>query len=231
MKNHLIRITAVIITAAMLSGCLGNRPVLEPLPERIGPPPALPPANGSLWHQELDWNYAFADVRARFPGDLLTIVVSEQAKGKKDATTEGSRESSILASVKDFFGIPGGAVKFLPAGFESENIVTASTKNSNKGEATTTREGQLTANITVTVLAVNDAGNLHVQGDKIVTVNSEDQHLVLTGLVRPVDIRPDNSVLSSRLADARISYYGYGTVGDKQNVPIVHRLMDWLWPF
>jgi flagellar L-ring protein precursor FlgH len=49
--------------------------------------------------------------------------------------------------------------------------------------------------------------------------------------VRPVDIRPDHTVQSTRVADARIAYYGYGPVGDKQNVPWFYRGMDWLWPF
>src|SRR5439155_1307606 len=74
-------------------------------------------------------------------------------------------------------------------------------------------------------------GNLYVRGDKIVSVNRENQHIVLSGTVRPEDIASDNSVLSSRLADARIDYYGSGVVGDKQNVPLTHRLFDWVWPF
>jgi flagellar L-ring protein FlgH len=49
--------------------------------------------------------------------------------------------------------------------------------------------------------------------------------------VRPEDILPDNTILSSRVADARISYYGYGSVGDKQGTPVGQRLFDWLWPF
>jgi len=99
------------------------------------------------------------------------------------------------------------------------------------GEAETTRRGSLTASITVRVDAVDSTGNLYVRGDKVVSVNREQEHILLTGLVRPEDIASDNSVLSSRLADARIDYYGRGVVGDKQNVPLVHRLFDWLWPF
>jgi len=83
----------------------------------------------------------------------------------------------------------------------------------------------------VLALAVDSTGNLYVRGDKVVSVNREQEHILLTGLVRPEDIASDNSVLSSRLADARIDYYGRGVVGDKQNVPLVHRLFDWLWPF
>lgn len=222
----------VLLAVLLLtSGCYANRPYLQPLPSRLGPPPAPPPPNGSLWRPELARNYAVLDVRAHFPGDLLTVIIDEQSKGRKTATTEGSNESSISASVQDFFGIPAGAVKLLPRGFNPEGIVTAETRRESTADGKTSREGTLSARITVRVVARDGAGNLHVQGDKIVTINSEDQHIVLTGVVRPEDIRPDNTVLSSRLADARISYYGFGAVGDKQLVPFGHRLMDWIWPF
>jgi flagellar L-ring protein precursor FlgH len=225
------RTSAWIVAFAFLTGCYANRPALQPLPPRLGPPPSPPPANGSLWHAEMAQNYAFLDVRARFPGDLLTIVVDEQSNGSKTAATDGKNDSSISASVQDFFGIPAGAVKILPSGFNPEGIVTAEMKRDSTAEGSTSRNGKLSARITVTVLAVDGAGNLQVQGDKIVTINSEDQHIVLTGYVRPEDIRSDNSVLSTRLADARISYYGYGSVGDMQGRPLGQRLMDWVWPF
>jgi flagellar L-ring protein precursor FlgH len=225
------RATVTLGMLLLVAGCYAGRPAMQPLPPRLGPQVTTPPTNGSLWRAELAQNYAFQDVRAHFAGDLLTIVVDEQSRGKKAATTDGSNESSVSASVQDFFGIPAGALSFLPSGFNPEGIVTAATKRESSADGETTREGNLSARITVTVVGQDGAGNLHVQGDKIVTINSEDQHIVLTGIVRPEDIRPDNTVLSSRLADARISYYGYGVVGDKQSVPLGHRLMDWVWPF
>jgi len=221
----------VLLGLLLLAACarVASVPVPPPAAVAIQPPP--PPPNGSLCHPELAANYPFLDVRAHFPGDLLTVVVAEQSQGKKDATTETTGESSISASVEDFFGIPAAAVKFLPNGFNPQSVVKAETKRSSKGDGTTTREGALTANITVRVVALDPNGNLYVRGDKIVSVNRENQHIVLSGTVRPEDIASDNSVLSSRLADARIDYYGSGVVGDKQNVPLTHRLFDWIWPF
>jgi flagellar L-ring protein precursor FlgH len=220
------------LAALAVLGCGPRRPTLPP-----PPPPEIAllnpstPAPGSLWRPELAGNYAFVDVRAHFPGDLLTVVVAEQSKGSKDATTDTSAESSISASVEDFFGIPAAAVKILPKGFNPESVVKASTARSSTGQGETKRNGSLTASITVRVVAVDQAGNLRVQGDKVITVNREEQYIVLTGTVRPEDIAADNSVLSSRLADAHIDYYGKGTVGDKQRTPLVHRLFDWIWPF
>src|SRR5205823_5852465 len=104
------------------------------------------------------------------------------------------------------------------------SIVQSTTALANKGDGSTQRADTLTANITVTVMAVEANGNLLVEGDKIIRVNRENQHLVLSGTIRPEDVRSDNTVPSTRLADARISYFGDGTVGDKQREKLVHRL-------
>jgi flagellar L-ring protein precursor FlgH len=209
----------VLVTA----GCQHlPRPQLEPVPPDLSVPvPMTRPGTGSLWRAELAANYTGLDVRARFPGDLLTIIISEISRGKKDATTEGTSDSSILAKVQAFFGVPQSALGL--SGINPEQVVQAETQQQYRRDGETAREGTLTASITVRVLAVDGAGNLRVQGDKIINVNNEDQHIVLTGVVRPVDIRPDNSVQSTRVADARIAYYGYGPVGDKQNAPWFYR--------
>ena len=225
------RLLAAVLFVPLAACGLVRRPLPPPPPVTWDVPPPRPAANGSLWHAERAENYPFLDVRAHFPGDLLTVVVSESATGKKDATTDTSAESSVSANVQDFFGLPAGLVKFLPRGFNPESIVRAATERTSKGDGETTRTGTMTANITVTVVAVDPTGNLRVRGDKVVSVNREDQWIVLTGTVRPEDIASDNSVTSSRLADARIDFYGRGTLGDKQGTPLVHRLYDWIWPF
>jgi flagellar L-ring protein FlgH len=221
----------VSAVAIALAGCMRPLALPPPPPPMVALPPPPPSSPGSLWRAERADNYPFVDVRAHFPGDLLTVVVSETAKGNSNGTTDASGASSIAASVQEFFGIPAAMVKFLPGDFNPEQIVQAETKRSSKGDAETTRQGSLAASITVRVVDVEPNGNLRVQGDKEVSVNGEHEHIVLLGIVRPEDIAPDNSVSSTRLADARIQYYGRGTVGDKQNVPLVHRAFDWIWPF
>ena len=219
-----------LLLVLVLAGCEFMPP--KPLPPvQIDIPPAPPPPTGSLWHPELSSNYAVLDVRAHFPGDLLTVVISETGKGKQSAATGSNAKSSISASVDDFFGVPAAAASLLPKGFNPQSIVTAQTARSSAGDGTTTRDDSVTGNITVTVVGIAPNGNLKVQGDKTVTLNRENQVIILTGTVRPEDIASDNSVLSSRLADARVSYKGYGSVSDKQGVPLVHRMFDWVWPF
>jgi len=224
-----VRVPLLLALLAAVACAPGRRSL--PPPPGMGLRPPVPPPPGSLWHAEVAGNYLFGDVRARFPGDLLTVLVSEKSAGKKDATTDTKADSSISASVEEFFGIPAMAVKFLPKGFNPESVVKAKTARESKSDGETERNGSLSASITVSVVGVDPSGNLHVQGDKVITVNREEQYIVLTGIVRPEDIASDNSVVSTRLADARIDYYGRGVVADKQGVPLVHRLFDWVWPF
>ena len=217
---------AGLLAVVVLVACAPGRRTLPPPPPGMGLPPPAPPPTGSLWHPEVAGNYLFGDVRARFPGDLLTVVVAEKSAGKKDATTAAKADSSISASVEEFFGIPAAAVKFLPKGFNPESIVKAKTARESKSDGETERNGSLSASITVSVVGVDPSGNLHVQGDKVITVNREEQYIVLTGIVRPEDITTDNSVASTRLADARIDYYGRGVVADKQGVPLVRAYFE-----
>src|SRR5207244_2059794 len=162
--SSICRPTSIAATSSCSSpsgaGCASRRPASRATRQRPATCPML-------------------DARAHSPGDLLTVVVAEQSQGKKDATTETTGESSMSASVEDFFGIPAAAVKFLPNGFNPQSVVKAETKRSSKGDGTTTREGALTANITVRVVALDPNGNLYVRGDKIVSVNRENQHIVL----------------------------------------------------
>lgn len=227
-----MRAALALAALVLLAGCVSRRPALPPPPlpdmAQVAQPP---PGIGSLWRPELALNYPFLDVRAHFPGDLLTVVVSESSQGKKDANTDSKAEASISANVQDFFGIPAAAARFLPRGFNNDPIVKATTARASKGKGATDRSGTLAASITVKVVAVDRNGNLYVQGDKVIGVNREKQYIVLSGIVRPEDIASDNSVLSTRLAAARIDYYGRGSVGSKQGVPLVHRLFDYVWPF
>lgn len=225
-----MRVTLLGVVALVATGCLGPMSVAPARPP-VFTPKAPQRGLGSLWNPQYAGNYAVLDVRPRFPGDLLTVVITEQAAGKKGAKTEASAETSISASVQEFFGVPAAALSFLPSGFNPESVVKATSARDNKGDGATERSDTLTASITVTVTGVEPNGNMLVQGDKVIRVNREDQYIVLSGTVRPEDVRGDNTVLSTRLADARISYFGDGTVGDKQRERLVHRLFDYLWPF
>ncbi|MCC6850355.1 MAG: flagellar basal body L-ring protein FlgH [Deltaproteobacteria bacterium] len=224
-------VALVAAAASLASGCVQMYLKKDPLPTEPPPAPsALQRTTGSLWRDDVSANYLFADVKARFAGDLLTIVITEDAAGSKAAETSTSTESEVFANLEQFFGFPQALQENNPS-IDPQQLLKASTARTFDGEGSTNRKGRLTARMTAVVKAVSPTGNLWVQGDKIVAVNKEDQHIVVQGWVRPEDIDSQNQVLSTRLADARIDYYGVGTLGVKQSPGWGYWLLDVVWPF
>jgi flagellar L-ring protein precursor FlgH len=213
------------LAAGLALGCArggASEPVALP---PLATPAVAPSAAGSLWQSARSANYPFVDVRPRFPGDLLTVLIDENAEGSKDADTELDTSSSISASVKEFFGIP------TVGNIDPSNVLEAASARSFDGEGGTTRTASLDARITVTVVAVEPNGNLHIEGQKEVTLNNEKEYIVLRGVVRPEDISASNEVESWRLADARIDFYGSGVLANQLRPGYIYTLLDWLWPF
>ena len=89
----------------------------------------------------------------------------------------------------------------------------------------------MTATIAGRVMRVHPGGVLEIAGARETRVNEETQYMVVTGLARARDIAPDNSIMSTQMADAHIEYYGQGVVTDKQKPGWLVRLLDHIWPF
>lgn len=183
-------------------------------------------APGSLWPAD-DHVFFYADRKALRVGDIITINIVENAKANNTADTDLSRSSSLDASLSHFFG----KEKFLKLFKLGDDLIKSSADNAHKGAGSTTREGQLTATITAVVKEVLPNGNLVIQGTRAVAVNHEEQYIVITGIVRPLDVNRDNVVLSTQVADANIAIGGTGVVADKQRSGWGTWLFDFVWPF
>jgi flagellar L-ring protein precursor FlgH len=174
----------------------------------------------------------FKDLRAYQLGDLVTVNIVETSKASKKATTKTARQSSIDAGISNLLGWETKLDKYGVSGaFDNENMFKASMKNGFDGSGETTRDESMTASITARVMEVMPNGNLFIRGSRQIRVNNESQHIILSGLIRPADISPDNTVLSSFIADARIEYTGRGPVSDKQRPGWLMRAVDFVWPF
>ena len=103
--------------------------------------------------------------------------------------------------------------------------------NAMKGNGDTSRNTTLEARISARVLRVFDNGNLLIEGRRQVTVNAEDQYIIISGIIRLEDIGADNTVASQYIADARILYTGNGVINDKMRPGWLTRAVDWVWPF
>jgi len=173
----------------------------------------------SLWE---DSTNLFRDGRARGVGDLVTIVIVEEARASQSATTKTGKEASVEIG-------PWGGLLAQLVGPELTLSLQAGAQDRLEGGGTTTRGGSLRARMTARVVEVLPNGNLVIEGHQSIRVNGEEQEIVVSGIVRPQDIRPDNTVLSTHVADARIVFQGSGTLGEKQRPGLLTRLFRWLF--
>lgn len=189
-----------------------------------------PGVTASLWRSSQRGNNLFQDDRAWQPYDLITIVVTENSEGKKEADTEVKTSSEVAAAIENFLG----AEKYLEqmnSKADLSNLIKASTTSNFKGEGDTSRKGSLRATISAMVVEILPGGVLRIEGEKIIAVNQEEQILVISGLVRPRDISSDNEVDSAKVAQLRIDFFGKGSVGSAQTGGWLSNLIRYLWPF
>lgn len=189
-----------------------------------------PGLSASLWQESKHGNHLFRDERALQPYDLVTIIVDERSEAQKEADTEVKEESTVQAALANLLGYENDILES-NTGIDLNNLVNASTTNDFKGEADTSRRGRLRTSISGVVLEVLPGGLMRIEGEKIISVNSEEQVIVISGLVRQRDINSQNEIPSTKIAQLRIDYYGTGTVGEAQNGGWLGRTMRYVWPF
>ncbi len=250
MNAHHILKPLALTGAILLSGCaalpLQDKDPREPMTQPPPPQPARivtpaqprdPAAGAGLW-SDVTYRSAFQDLRAAKVGDLITVNIVETSQANKKATTKTGRDSSNNAGISNALGWENKVKHLTSFGnskvrdlFDNEIMFKASMENDFDGSGETTRNETMTASITARVLDVTPNGNLFIKGSRKVKVNNEAQYITLTGLVRPADISPDNTVLSSFIAEASIEYTGSGPVTDKQRPGWLMRAVDTVWPF
>jgi flagellar L-ring protein precursor FlgH len=214
----------------LLTGCLATSYDAAMKREPIVIPPSVPEAKatlspGSIWPGATSNNLLFTDRKARNIGDIVTIVVDEKAEGENNANTDTKRQTSTTAGITGF-------VRYDPdKRYVSGYSLGGASDSSLKGEGKTNRDGILKGKISARVVRVLPNGNLIIEGRRMLTVNSEDQFMVITGLIRPDDITSDNLINSQYISDARIVYAGKGVVDDKMRPGWMTRVVDWVWPF
>lgn len=189
-----------------------------------------PGVSASLWKESRGGNDLFRDYRAWQPMDLITIVVSESAEGKKQADTEVKQKSTVEAAIDSLFTLSED-FKAKNKGLDPSSLIQASTQNDFKGEGQTNRKDSLKARISAMVVEVLPGGVLRIEGERIISVNAEEQTMVISGLVRPQDVNSINEVDSSKIANMRIDYYGSGTVDEAQHGGWLGRFIRRVWPF
>jgi flagellar L-ring protein FlgH len=227
--NKIIMLVSVLL---LFTGCVeSDYAVKKELPIAQAPQQVqVPSAPGSLWPGESNRNMLFADNKARYLNDIITIAISEDSSGKNDASTNTSRASKTAANISALFGLDTSVIRSNP-NIGTTLSVGGGSDNSMKGQGDTSRSSKLTAQIAGRVIKVFENGNMVIEGRRQVTVNAEDQYIVITGIIRPEDVTPGNVVNSRNISDARIVYTGMGVINDKSRPGWGTRILDWVWPF
>ncbi len=171
----------------------------------------------SLWLGGNDL-YSAKGAREFRPGDIITIVISEESNAQSRATTQTQKDSTT--EIKSAPQIP--FFKKIVNQFIGKNEF----KNGFDGQGTTTRSGKLTGTITATVLEVMQNGNLLLEGSRSIRVNRENQIMRVRGVARPRDIDASNTVNSKLLADAQIKFDGNGSVGRVNKPGLMTRFIN-----
>ena len=142
-------------------------------------------------------------------------------------------DSQIELGVNTVLGLPNdyGMTNFLGLGNSFDPSVSAESSRSTNGTGTTTRGGSMTGTLAAIIKQELPNGIFRIEGRRTVTVNNEDQMMVLTGLIRRVDIGFSNTISSQQIANANIVYTGKGVISDEQNVGWLMRFFAWVWPF
>ncbi|MDX1695654.1 MAG: flagellar basal body L-ring protein FlgH [Ketobacteraceae bacterium] len=231
------QVSAVIflLTQIVLSGCATNE--ARPGDPRYAPvfpvtPQPAPQTEGSIYASGGGVSM-WEDQRARRVGDILTILLDERTTSSKSSSTETTKNDENNMSVSSLLGTtPSSNIPFIG----SNSDLTLNTQTSNErefeGEAAADQSNRLSGSITVTVTNVLPSGVLMVRGEKWMTLTRGSEFIRIEGMIRPSDIGPDNTVQSTRIADARITYSETGELADSNRKGWLSRFFNSpVWPF
>jgi flagellar L-ring protein precursor FlgH len=201
------------------------RPISMPMPNAQMPPPL----DNSLWRPGS--RTFLRDQRAAQVGDLVTILVAVADEAQLRNQTARGRTNAQNMGMPAMLGLEASVPTVFPSTLSPSNMVDTNSSLNNTGTGEMRRQETITLRIATTVLQVLPNGNLVVQGRQQMRVNSELRDLTLAGIIRPQDIASDNTVRHDRLAEARISYGGRGTVSDVQAPRFGQEILDIILPF
>lgn len=217
-----------LVALVFSAGCSMNPPQpAEPAFAPVRPivAEAPPIENGSIFQSGYGMAL-FSDVSAKRVGDVITVILQENTAAKKSSSTKTKKDSSVDMTVPTILGaaVTKNGLDLLSAELD--------TKRKFDGSGDAAQSNSLTGRITVTVSEVLANGHLIVQGEKRLTLNQGGESIRFSGIVRPADIRSDNTVNSASVANAEIIYSGTGTIADANTAGWGTRIFNsaW-WPF
>lgn len=169
---------------------------------------------GESLFEEAKYKSIITDHRAYKQGDVLTVLIYESATAASSTNADTQKSTDVDISVAGSHKQREGQLG-LSSGFN--------------GGGELSRSDEVKATVSVTVTEVMDDGYLFVKGLQKIGFNEESQLISIEGRVRPIDISPQNTILSSRIADVQIEYTGDGLLSNRQKPGVITRFFNWLF--
>jgi flagellar L-ring protein precursor FlgH len=186
------------------------------------PPPPAPIADGAIFHASYGYSPLTSGARAARVGDVVTIMLVEKTQALKSNSASTDRSGSISVTPP-----PTGPIATL---LNKVNLnMGDGAKFAGKGDAA--QSNQLTGAISVTIAAVYPNGTMLVRGEKALTLNRGDEQISISGIIRQADVDFDNTIPSTRVADARITYSGKGEIARASSQGWLGRFFSRVSPF
>lgn len=247
--NRFAKLSGLLLLAASLGACgvgdrlanVGQAPTLSAIEDPTAakgykpvqmPMPAMEHASyapNSLWRTGS--RAFFKDQRARNVGDLVTVKVKFTDRAQLENTTKRSRKNGEDFGAARIMGFENKLDKFLPNGSSAGELLKLDSEGSSEGAGSVRRAEQLATNVAAVVTQNLPNGNLVIEGKQEIRVNFEVRELIVAGVIRPEDIESDNTIDSTKIAQARIAYGGRGQITDVQQPRYGQQVMDILLPF
>ena len=166
----------------------------------------------------------FRDIRAYQICDIVRVLIQENSSATNGADTRLQSDGSLVMG-----GDVAGQLRVGgTAGLDPSRLLEVSNALSSIRQGGTTRSGDVNFTISATIKKVLPNQNLFLEGETVILVNSEENHFYVSGVARPEDVQPDNSILSSRLADAHIEFTGRGIIAEGQEPGWLARIWNWI---
>lgn len=214
------------ILVLLLCACVHTNKVAVVTPPPMTPIQQVPQAGNNVEDTASLYNEAtgidlYGNSRASRIGDIVMVQIVDSSKAKQSANTKLERTNELSLGIQTWAGQATG----------KSPLLGVSTDTKTEGKASTDRENSVTATIATRVVGVLPGGILQIEGMRATQINNEIQYLVVKGLVRMRDVDANNSVLSTKLAESTIGYYGKGDISDQQKQGWGTRFVNTIWPF
>ncbi len=228
--SHRFFLALASLSLTFVAGACGPAHIAEYTPKKrtietpTMPEKAAPETSGSLWSDSNQHAHLFADQRAFRIADIVVVEVEEKADAERSSGTDidrTSRSGLLLRAVPVIGPLAALALGDMNVDVSAEG----------SGDTQFRADGKTGRTEPSVVQSVMPNGNLIIEGHRVVLVNEEEQHLYVSGIVRPIDIDENNAVKSSKIAEAEIEFVGRGIMTDNAKQGWFSRYFGWVWPF